>query len=88
MSVLHIDLTQVLKILLQVREGPTYSKKSIQANFSKGILISGVINWCMQNSENKLQLQPTIQLFVWKRYLVFEDSLSFYVYIYLSCLLL
>ena len=29
MSLLHIDMTQVLKILLQVRPGPTYSTESI-----------------------------------------------------------
>ena len=29
MSFLHIDVTQVLKILLQVRQGPTYSIQSI-----------------------------------------------------------
>ena len=37
----------------------------IKANFSIGILISGVINWYMQNSDKNLQLQ-LIQLIVWK----------------------
>ena len=37
----------------------------IKANFSIGIIISGVINWYMQNSDKNLQLQ-LIQLIVWK----------------------